>query len=81
LLIWNIGDGWEPICGALGLPAPAEPFPHEHDSRVPRDERPRRVRVSRAGRRQVLKERFGRKVPAQGTRTILPRVWRSPSSA
>jgi hypothetical protein len=30
LLIWNIGDGWGPICAALGLPAPAEPFPHRN---------------------------------------------------
>jgi len=30
LLIWNIGDGWGPICAALGLPSPAEPFPHKN---------------------------------------------------
>jgi hypothetical protein len=28
LLEWQPGDGWEPICRALGLPVPAEPFPH-----------------------------------------------------
>ena len=28
LLIWHLGDGWEPICRALHLPIPAEPFPH-----------------------------------------------------
>jgi hypothetical protein len=28
LLIWNTGDGWEPICEALGLEVPDEPFPH-----------------------------------------------------
>lgn len=28
LLIWRTGDGWEPICDALGLPVPDEPFPH-----------------------------------------------------
>jgi hypothetical protein len=22
------GDGWEPICAALGLPLPNDPFPH-----------------------------------------------------
>jgi len=27
-LAWQPGDGWEPICGALGLPVPDEPFPH-----------------------------------------------------
>ena len=28
LLEWTIGDGWEPICKALNLPVPKEPFPH-----------------------------------------------------
>src|SRR5262249_1852526 len=28
LLEWQPGDGWEPICERLGLPVPAEPFPH-----------------------------------------------------
>jgi hypothetical protein len=32
LLEWRPGDGWDPICGALGLPLPAEPFPHENTS-------------------------------------------------
>jgi hypothetical protein len=27
LLVWTATDGWEPICKALGLPVPAEPFP------------------------------------------------------
>lgn len=27
-LEWHPGDGWEPICEALGLPVPSEPFPH-----------------------------------------------------
>jgi hypothetical protein len=25
---WRPGDGWEPICAALGVEIPAEPFPH-----------------------------------------------------
>lgn len=28
LLEWRPGDGWEPICAALKLPVPDEPFPH-----------------------------------------------------
>jgi len=28
LLEWRAGDGWEPICSALGVPIPDEPFPH-----------------------------------------------------
>jgi hypothetical protein len=27
LVEWTLGDGWEPICAALGLPVPDEPFP------------------------------------------------------
>ncbi|MGH2904604.1 MAG: sulfotransferase [Solirubrobacteraceae bacterium] len=32
LVDWQPGDGWEPICDALGVAAPAEPFPHENSS-------------------------------------------------
>lgn len=28
LVEWQPGDGWEPICTALGLPVPYEPYPH-----------------------------------------------------
>jgi hypothetical protein len=28
LLEWRAGDGWAPLCQRLGLPIPAEPFPH-----------------------------------------------------
>lgn len=27
LLVWQAREGWEPICQALGVPVPAEPFP------------------------------------------------------
>lgn len=27
LLVWQAGDGWAPICGALHLDVPDEPFP------------------------------------------------------
>ena len=30
LLEWRPGDGWEPLCAALGVPVPREPFPHEN---------------------------------------------------
>ena len=30
LVVWNTGDGWEPICAALGLPVPEIPFPHRN---------------------------------------------------
>ncbi|MGH7146141.1 MAG: sulfotransferase family protein [Planctomycetota bacterium] len=28
LVEWRPGDGWAPICNALKIPVPAEPFPH-----------------------------------------------------
>jgi hypothetical protein len=30
LVEWRPSDGWPPICGALGLPVPDEPFPREN---------------------------------------------------
>lgn len=32
LLIWHPGDGWEPICDALDLPVPDQPFPHTNST-------------------------------------------------
>jgi hypothetical protein len=32
LLDWQPGDGWQPLCEALGVPVPDEPFPHENTS-------------------------------------------------
>jgi hypothetical protein len=32
LLEWQPGDGWEPICTALGVPVPDEPFPHANST-------------------------------------------------
>jgi hypothetical protein len=32
LLEWQPGDGWEPICGALGVAVPDSPFPHENSA-------------------------------------------------
>ncbi|MER7455843.1 sulfotransferase family protein [Micromonospora sp. NPDC126480] len=33
LVVWTLGvDGWEPLAEALGVPVPAEPFPHLHDT-------------------------------------------------
>lgn len=34
LLVFNVADGWEPLCAFLGVPAPDTPFPRSH----PRDE-------------------------------------------
>jgi hypothetical protein len=32
LVDWQPGDGWEPICHALGTPVPDTPFPHVNTS-------------------------------------------------
>jgi Sulfotransferase domain len=31
LLIFDVRDGWPPLCSFLGVPEPAEPFPREND--------------------------------------------------
>jgi hypothetical protein len=28
LVEYHPGDGWGPLCDALGVPEPAEPYPH-----------------------------------------------------
>jgi len=30
LLVYQVGEGWEPLCKFLGVPVPAEPFPSEN---------------------------------------------------
>ena len=30
LILWRLGDGWEPICEKLGVEVPDEPFPNVH---------------------------------------------------
>ena len=30
LLVWEVRDGWQPICEALALPVPDIPFPHKN---------------------------------------------------
>jgi hypothetical protein len=31
LLVWEVGEGWEPLCEFLEVPVPAEPLPHVND--------------------------------------------------
>jgi hypothetical protein len=31
LLVWEVTEGWEPLCEFLGLDVPDEPFPHAND--------------------------------------------------
>lgn len=32
LLVFDVKQGWEPLCRFLGVPVPAEPFPHFNDT-------------------------------------------------
>lgn len=45
LLEWRPADGWEPLCRALGLPVPDEPFPHSNTT----EEFLTRVRLAASG--------------------------------
>jgi hypothetical protein len=31
LLVYQVKDGWKPLCGFLGTPVPSEPFPRTND--------------------------------------------------
>ncbi|MGA2471225.1 MAG: sulfotransferase family protein [Solirubrobacteraceae bacterium] len=31
LLVWDVTEGWEPLCAFLDVPVPAEPLPHAND--------------------------------------------------
>jgi hypothetical protein len=31
LLVWQVGEGWEPLCDFLEVPVPAQPLPHVND--------------------------------------------------
>jgi len=31
LLVWEVTDGWEPLCEFLGVDVPAQPLPHAND--------------------------------------------------
>jgi hypothetical protein len=31
LLVWEVTEGWEPLCEFLGVPVPPEPMPHAND--------------------------------------------------
>jgi Sulfotransferase domain len=37
LLVWDVTEGWEPLCGFLDVDVPAAPLPHLNDSRMFRD--------------------------------------------
>jgi hypothetical protein len=48
LVEWRPGDGWEPLCRALDLPIPVDPFPHVN-STVEWEERREAEEAEKAG--------------------------------
>jgi Sulfotransferase domain len=34
LLVWEVGEGWEPLCEFLGVPVPDTPMPHANERGV-----------------------------------------------
>lgn len=47
LLVFDVADGWEPLCAFLGVPVPSHPFPRLNDATVIR----RRIAALRWGTR------------------------------
>jgi hypothetical protein len=43
LLVFDVRDGWEPLCAFLGTPVPDEPFPQVNERASFRRKRPRRL--------------------------------------
>ncbi|WP_113702720.1 sulfotransferase family protein [Nonomuraea lactucae] len=43
LLVYDVREGWAPLCGFLGLPVPDEPFPQVNERAAFRRKRPRRL--------------------------------------
>ena len=39
LLVYDVAEGWEPLCGFLGVPVPAKPFPHINPRQEFRDDK------------------------------------------
>lgn len=37
LLVWDVTEGWEPLCDFLGIECPSDPMPHVNDSATFRD--------------------------------------------
>jgi sulfotransferase family protein len=51
LLVYRVGDGWEPLCAFLGVPVPEVPFPHLNDGASFRARIDEQLAVFRAARR------------------------------
>lgn len=61
LLVFDVAQGWEPLCAFLGVPVPPEPFPHLNRAAAFQDGLARR-------RRQILTRRTAAKAPNSAVR-------------
>ncbi|MFI0483830.1 sulfotransferase family protein [Actinomadura sp. 9N215] len=43
LLVFDVAEGWEPLCAFLGVPVPDEPFPESNERAAWHRKRPRRL--------------------------------------
>lgn len=50
LVFYRPGDGWDPLCTALGLPVPDEPFPHVNTTETFLERRRKRAEEAAAAR-------------------------------
>jgi hypothetical protein len=73
-LVYNVSEGWPPLCEFLGQPAPAVPFPNRNRREDWDQGRPRAVRqrISRAARRTTGTWRHGGRILAgsSGRRSV-----------
>jgi hypothetical protein len=61
LLVFDVAEGWEPLCAFLGVPVPDEPFPHVNDTAWMR----RRITAVRVGTRALPAVAAGAAVAAR----------------
>jgi hypothetical protein len=45
LLVFDVRDGWEPLCAFLGVPVPGVPFPHDNEAGTFEQDLNRRTRA------------------------------------
>lgn len=61
LMVFEVAEGWEPLCAFLGVPVPDEPFPHVNDAAWMR----RRITAVRVGTRALPAAAVGAAVAAR----------------
>jgi hypothetical protein len=60
LLVYDVRQGWEPLCAWLGAPVPETPFPHSNSREEMMEVRKTMADLSVEQMAQFARERFGR---------------------